>query len=90
MKDDDSISDEQLNSLLDNELVDEERATVLDAIQNNKDTSVRYYALQQIKDLVKLAYHEPVSPIQTRHLSPGSKGLGWIDTTKTWLSRLLH
>lgn len=62
MKENEPVSDEQLNALLDNELEDAERVRLFDAIRNDKDLSARYCKLRQVKEMVSLAYNEPPLP----------------------------
>jgi hypothetical protein len=80
MKPEYPISDEQLNSLLDDELECDERALVLDAIQTDKEISARYCELRKLKDLVAFAYQDPPTPINTRHLSGSSVTSSWLRT----------
>jgi len=53
-----SISDEQLNALLDNELDDAERARLFESIRNDKELSSRYCKLRQVKEMVTLSYND--------------------------------
>lgn len=57
-----SISDEQLNAYIDNELDSSERARVLAAIQSNKELEAKYNKLCQMKDMVALAYDRVPKP----------------------------
>lgn len=75
MKNKEPFSDEQLGALLDNELNNEERAHIMDAIRQNKDLAARYYALCQIKDMVLLAYKNPPEPKQIKF----SLAIPWYD-----------
>ena len=59
MKPIESISDEQLNALLDSQMVDADSARLLEAIRSDKTLSSHYCELRQIKDMVKLAYNNP-------------------------------
>ena len=62
MKNNENISDEQLNALLDNELDVTERARLLEAIRKDKQLAGRYCDMRQIKDMVALAYNDPPLP----------------------------
>lgn len=65
MKSDGSVSNEQLNAYMDNELENEDRAQVLSALRADKSLSEELACLQQINDLVSLAYQDvPASPHQ--------------------------
>lgn len=66
MKFENKISEQQLNAFLDNELDNNERAQMLTALRVDKALSEEYSSLQQIHELVVLAYQEvPTSPHQT-------------------------
>lgn len=54
----DSISQEQLNAFLDNELEDEERAQILAALRADPALSAEFARLQQLNELIPLAYHD--------------------------------
>ncbi|NOX43644.1 MAG: hypothetical protein GXP19_07920 [Gammaproteobacteria bacterium] len=69
MKSSELISDEQLNAFLDNELDDKERAHILEAIRQDKEISVRFCDLSQIKNMVSLAYKNPPQPKQKNYTS---------------------
>ena len=63
MKSDDSISTEQLNAFLDNELENNDRVQVLSALRNDRTMSEEFAELQQINELISLAYQDvPASP----------------------------
>lgn len=62
MTSDKSVSDEQLNALLDNELDDAERARLMEIIRHDKDLKSRFCDMRQIKDRVILAYNDPPLP----------------------------
>lgn len=71
MKSDDPISTEQLNAFLDNELEQQDRAQVLAALRADKTLSQEMADLQQINELVGLAYQEvPAAPHRPQF--PGS------------------
>ena len=53
------FSDAQLNSLLDNELDADQRASLLSAIQVDSELAARYAKLCQIKEMFNRAYSEP-------------------------------
>ncbi|MGD8567983.1 MAG: hypothetical protein PVJ39_07835 [Gammaproteobacteria bacterium] len=57
-----SVSDEQLNALLDNELDDAERARLMEIIRRDKELKSRYCDMRQMKDRVILAYNSPPTP----------------------------
>ena len=62
MKSKEPVSDEQLNTLLDNELDNAERARLLELIRNDADLSARYCKLRQVKEMVTMAYNDPPLP----------------------------
>lgn len=63
MKSDEPISIEQLNAYLDNQLEQQDRAQVLAALRADKSLSDEMTDLQQLNELVALAYQEvPASP----------------------------
>ena len=63
MKSEAPISNEQLNAYLDNALENDERAQVLSALRTDKALSDELACLQQINDLVALAYQDvPAAP----------------------------
>jgi len=66
MKDNEIISDEQLNAFLDNQLDDNECAHILETIEYDKSLDERLNELRHIKEMVKLAYHKPPLP-RKRH-----------------------
>ena len=68
----DSISDEQLNALIDDQLDVNERARVLSAIKSNKELEEKYNKLRQMKEMVLLTYenvHVPPLNTQSIHYS---------------------
>ena len=85
MKPIESISEEQLNALLDSEMVDADSACLLETIRADKALASHYCELRHIKDLVKLAYNNPPVADNTglsfsmtahrRHLSLSVAGL---------------
>jgi len=56
------ISDEKLNALLDNELDSEERSQILSLMQENSEIAERYSALRRVKESVAVAYSNPPLP----------------------------
>jgi len=54
-----SISDEQLNALLDSQMVDADSARLLETIRSDKALASHYCELRHLKDMVKLAYNNP-------------------------------
>jgi hypothetical protein len=56
------ISEERLNSLIDGQLVDEERQEILAALENNKDLADRVCELQRVKQMTRLAYETIPAP----------------------------
>lgn len=64
MKPESPISEEQLNAFVDNELDAEERAHVLSVMQNDRNVSEELSSLQQVNELIALAYEDmpAVSP----------------------------
>jgi len=65
MKSDEPISIEHLNAFLDNELEINDRVQVLSALRNNRVLSEELADLQQMNELISLAYQdEPTSPHQ--------------------------
>lgn len=56
---DDSITGQQLNAFVDNELDSSERARVLQATQNDPALAAKLAQLQQLNDLLKLGYQQP-------------------------------
>jgi len=62
MTQEDFISDEKLNALLDNELDDEERTQILALMQKDDEIGTRYKALRRVKESVAAAYLNPPSP----------------------------
>ena len=67
----DAISEEMLNSLLDNELDARERAQLLAVIAQDPQLKRRYDDLRQLKELVQLAYQNPPAPLNLRRASSG-------------------
>lgn len=65
MTTDRSVSDEQLNALLDNELDDAESARLMEIIRQDKELKSRFCDMRQIKDRVVLAYNNPPLPRTT-------------------------
>jgi len=58
-----SISDEQLNALIDNELDSDDQKELLQAISSDPDLQLKYAALLQTKELIVQAYAEVPQPI---------------------------
>ncbi|MDH5229854.1 MAG: hypothetical protein OEZ58_20265 [Gammaproteobacteria bacterium] len=59
MSDDDMISDEKLNLLIDNELHIEEKQQLLTLIRQDPELAARYQQLRELKDYMLSAYAEP-------------------------------
>lgn len=53
------ISDEILNAYLDNELANSEREMVIKAIKTNDSIGQRLFQLDQVRNMVRMAYQEP-------------------------------
>lgn len=51
-------SDEFLNAYIDNQLGADERQQLLDCVSKDKELAARLCALEKIKDMVQLAYHD--------------------------------
>ncbi|MCW9023631.1 MAG: hypothetical protein OQK73_03010 [Gammaproteobacteria bacterium] len=51
-------SDEFLNAYIDNQLSADERQQLLDCISKDKELAARLCALEKVKDMVQLAYHD--------------------------------
>lgn len=64
MTDTSNISDEQISAFIDNQLDDNERAFVLDAIKKHKDVEEKYSQLSRLKEMVALSYNNIPSPSQ--------------------------
>ncbi|MDH5546398.1 MAG: hypothetical protein OEZ43_12455 [Gammaproteobacteria bacterium] len=62
-----TVSDEKLNALLDNELDNDDRAHVLSIMQQDQEVASRYCALRRTKDSIALAYSNPPLPSQLAH-----------------------
>lgn len=58
MKEHTSFSDEMLNAYLDNELAAEERKRILEALRLDGELRERLSRLDQIRNLLKIAYHD--------------------------------
>lgn len=72
MKSERPISEEQLNAFVDNELEAEERAQILSALQDNRDLSEELAALQQINEMIALAYEDvPAGSAQIKNVGSG-------------------
>ncbi|MGD8999044.1 MAG: hypothetical protein PVF75_01400 [Granulosicoccaceae bacterium] len=56
------ISDEILNAYIDDELDDDDRQRVLDAIQHDKRLHARLCRLQQTRDMVRITYDDVGTP----------------------------
>jgi len=69
------ISEEQLNAFVDNELDTEDRAHVLSAMQEDRDLSEEVATLQQVNDLIALAYEE--TPTVEHQIKKGMS-FGWM------------
>jgi len=64
-----SYSDEHLNAYLDNELAGEERTRLIEALRDNDDLRQRVCKLEQVRNMVSIAYHdlpEPQHKIETQ------------------------
>ncbi|MBI1424041.1 MAG: hypothetical protein GC149_11285 [Gammaproteobacteria bacterium] len=72
MKFDEPISYEQLNTFLDNELADSDRARILSALREDKALSDELACLHQINDLISLAYQD-VPPAPQKSPAPRSR-----------------
>ncbi|MGD8742530.1 MAG: hypothetical protein PVH46_03830 [Granulosicoccaceae bacterium] len=85
------ISDEMLNAYIDDELDDDDRQCVLDAIQHDNQLHVRLCRLQQTRDMVRIAYDDvarhdnrsaprrklPASLVASLLIAAGATG-GWF------------
>lgn len=60
------FSDEQLQAFVDNEIDLSDRAEIMEAIARDDELACRVCELLQIKDSVRLAYHEPPQSAHTR------------------------
>jgi len=67
-----SISEEQLNAFIDNELDDSERLQVLEALREDEALSRHVAELQHDKELLRLVYRDPPLPRQ-RNPFPSSQ-----------------
>jgi len=96
----DSISDEKLNALLDNELDSEERAQILSIMQNNSGVANRYSELRRVKESIITAYDSPplnsaVVNVSTLHkkqkfsVAVASAGLLLIGSAVGWVGGTL-
>jgi len=59
------FSDEQLQAFVDDEVDLSDRAEIMEAISRDDELACRVCELLQIKDSVRLAYHEPPQPAHT-------------------------
>jgi len=57
------FSDEQLQAFVDDEVDLSDRAEIMEAISRDDELACRVCELLQIKDSVRLAYHEPPQPV---------------------------
>ncbi len=64
------FSDEFINSYLDNELENDERKELLDAIRHDSELSARVCKLKNVKDMVQLAYQVEALPSSTNNKKP--------------------
>ncbi len=60
------FSDEQLQAFVDNEVDFSDRTEIMEAISRDDELACRVCELLQIKDSVRLAYHEPPQPARAR------------------------
>jgi len=75
-----TFSDEQLNSLLDNELDDKDRVQIMEAMRHDKELAARYFEFSQNKEMVALAYKNLPSPRKSNDtLTTPSLTTQWYD-----------
>ena len=59
-----NYSDEHLNAYLDNELAGEERTHLIEELRDNDDLRQRVCKLEQVRNMVSIAYHDLPEPQQ--------------------------
>lgn len=72
------ITEQQLNAFVDNELDSSERARILQSTQNDPELAAKLAQMQQLNDLLQLAYQHP--PTAVPHTSQQRP----LATTNTW------
>lgn len=77
MNDHDHITEEQLNAYVDNELHDNERALLINAIAHDREISKTVTDIRQSMDQMKLAYKHPPLPA-VHYLQQAEQKSAWL------------
>ena len=67
-----SISDEQLNAFLDDELLESEREQIITALANNAELKARYEELKKVKSMLRFAYQDVPQPKHPANMEAGT------------------